>query len=187
MVSARHADTLLSGSEPKAEPHLRDADGSTGRTDRNAPASRPVAAPHDAFGQSLPPGHAILNRGLGDHIESQPSAEADPPASGADKQSAMPARHRQPDGHDASPSIEAMPSPLARDVIASSELATPPTSNDVMVPNVPPVAEQGEPGISIGKIEVQFLPKETPPGLPSAQPQRTRGFHAYDRARRGLR
>jgi hypothetical protein len=186
MVSAGHADTLLNGAESKAELHSRDADGSIGRTDRNAPASQPPA-PHDAFGQPLPPGHTILNRGPADHIVSQPSAEADPPANGTDKQSAMPVRHRQPDGHDANPSVEAMPSPLARDVVARNEPATPPTFDDVMVPNVPPVAEQAGPVISIGKIEVQFLPKETPSGPPRVQPQRTRGFHTYDRARRGLR
>lgn len=186
-VSAGHADTLLNGSEPKAEPHFRDADDSKGRTNRSASASQPVAAPRDAFGQPLPSGHAVLNRGPGDHIVSQPSAEADPSASGADEQSAMPARYRQPDGRDASPSVEAMPSPLAKGVIASSDPVTPPTFDDVIVPNVPPVVEQGGPAISIGKIEVQFLPKEKPSGLPRVQPQRTRGFHTYDRARRGSR
>lgn len=185
MVSAGHADTLLDGSEPKAEPPFRNADGSIGRTDRNGPANQPVAADRVAFG--LPQGHASLNLGPGAHIVSQPSAEADPPTGGADQQSATPAHHRPPDSHDASPSVEAVPPPRARGVIASTEPATPPTFGDVTVPNVPPVAEQGGPAISIGKIEVQFLPKETPPGLPSAQPQRTRGFHTYDRARRGLR
>lgn len=39
--------------------------------------------------------------------------------------------------------------------------------------------------ISIGKIEVQFLPQETriPPVRP--MPERTHGFAAYARARRG--
>jgi hypothetical protein len=40
------------------------------------------------------------------------------------------------------------------------------------------------PVISIGKIEVQFLPQE-PRVAPRPQPQRTRGFDAYARARRG--
>jgi hypothetical protein len=64
-----------------------------------------------------------------------------------------------------------------------------PAIGDTTVPSSPPASreEQGGPAISIGKIEVQFLPKETPPGLSRAQPQRTRGFHAYNRARRGLR
>src|SRR5437660_10892104 len=47
MLSARHADTLLSGTEHKAEPHLRDTDGSIGRTARNATPSRPATAPQD--------------------------------------------------------------------------------------------------------------------------------------------
>jgi hypothetical protein len=43
------------------------------------------------------------------------------------------------------------------------------------------------PVISIGKIEVQFLPQEPNPPLPRPQQQRTRGFDAYARARRGER
>ena len=41
------------------------------------------------------------------------------------------------------------------------------------------------PSISIGKIEVQFLPQEPRTPAPRPQPQRTRGFDAYARARRG--
>jgi hypothetical protein len=87
------------------------------------------------------------------------------------------------------PNIEPMLPPLASAVTAGGEPAMVPILGNVMMPNAPlaPLAEQGGPAISIGKIEVQFLPKETPPGPTSAQPQRTRGFDAYDRARRGLR
>jgi hypothetical protein len=41
------------------------------------------------------------------------------------------------------------------------------------------------PAISIGKIEVQFLPQEPHVPAPRSEPQRTRGFEAYARARRG--
>ncbi|MBL8895297.1 MAG: hypothetical protein JNJ53_11885 [Rhizobiales bacterium] len=41
------------------------------------------------------------------------------------------------------------------------------------------------PTISIGKIEVQFLPQEPRIPAPRPQPERTRGFDAYARARRG--
>jgi len=41
------------------------------------------------------------------------------------------------------------------------------------------------PAISIGRIEVQFLPQEPRMPAPRPQPQRTRGFDAYARARRG--
>jgi hypothetical protein len=51
--------------------------------------------------------------------------------------------------------------------------------------DLPAKAELAAPTISIGKIEVQFLPQEsrTSPGRPA--PERTRGFVAYTRARRG--
>lgn len=42
------------------------------------------------------------------------------------------------------------------------------------------------PQISIGRIEVQFLAPEKPAAAPRAEPQRTRGFDAYARARRGM-
>ncbi|MGQ0444607.1 MAG: hypothetical protein ACT4O2_05635 [Beijerinckiaceae bacterium] len=41
------------------------------------------------------------------------------------------------------------------------------------------------PAISIGKIEVQFLPREPQVPLPRPPPERTHGFAAYARARRG--
>lgn len=46
--------------------------------------------------------------------------------------------------------------------------------------------ELAAPAISIGRIEVQFLPQEKPVAPPRPEPQRTRGFEAYTRARRGL-
>ena len=39
--------------------------------------------------------------------------------------------------------------------------------------------------ISIGRIEVQFLPQEVRAPAPRIEPQRTRGFDGYARARRG--
>ena len=47
------------------------------------------------------------------------------------------------------------------------------------------IAEPPAPVISIGKIEVQFLPREQPMPAPRAQAPRTRGFETYARARRG--
>lgn len=46
--------------------------------------------------------------------------------------------------------------------------------------------ETAAPAISIGRIEVQFLPQEKPVAPQRPEPQRTRGFEAYTRARRGL-
>lgn len=46
-------------------------------------------------------------------------------------------------------------------------------------------AQPPAPTISIGKIEVQFLPQEPRVSAPRPQPERTRGFEAYARARRG--
>lgn len=50
-----------------------------------------------------------------------------------------------------------------------------------------PQSEQAPaaPAISIGRIDVQFLPQERPVAPQRPQPQRTRGFDAYARARRG--
>lgn len=51
----------------------------------------------------------------------------------------------------------------------------------------PPSAESAPPppAISIGRIDVQFLPQERPAAPARPQPQRTRGFDTYARARRG--
>ena len=45
--------------------------------------------------------------------------------------------------------------------------------------------ETPAPVISIGRIDVQFLPQESRTPQPASKPQRTRGFDAYGRARRG--
>ena len=42
------------------------------------------------------------------------------------------------------------------------------------------------PQISIGRIEVQFIAADKPVAAPRPEPQRTRGFDAYARARRGM-
>lgn len=64
-----------------------------------------------------------------------------------------------------------------------------PATRDLVAPEGRSVGseERSEPAISIGRIEVQFLPKEAPAGAPAAQSPRTRGFQAYARARRGQR
>ncbi|MFZ5673534.1 MAG: hypothetical protein ACOZAM_11285 [Pseudomonadota bacterium] len=46
-------------------------------------------------------------------------------------------------------------------------------------------SEPAAPTISIGRIDVQFLPQEAPAHPQRPEPQRTRGFEAYARARRG--
>lgn len=58
---------------------------------------------------------------------------------------------------------------------------------DRITQSAPPIApETPAPAISIGRIEVQFLPQEKPAAPQRPEPQRTRGFEAYTRARRGL-
>jgi len=55
-----------------------------------------------------------------------------------------------------------------------------------IVTAAPPVATAPPPpAISIGRIDVQFLPPERPAAPARPQPQRTRGFDTYARARRG--
>lgn len=55
-----------------------------------------------------------------------------------------------------------------------------------VVTAAPPVeTAPSPPTISIGRIDVQFLPQERPPAPARPQPQRTRGFDTYARARRG--
>ena len=48
------------------------------------------------------------------------------------------------------------------------------------------VDQPAAPQISIGRIDVQFLAAEKPVAAPRPEPQRTRGFDAYARARRGM-
>lgn len=55
-----------------------------------------------------------------------------------------------------------------------------------MTANEAKVERSAAPQISIGRIEVQFLAPERPVAAPRAEPQRTRGFDAYARARRGM-
>lgn len=55
-----------------------------------------------------------------------------------------------------------------------------PQSAPLIAPETP------APAISIGRIEVQFLPQEKPVAPQRPEPQRTRGFEAYTRARRGM-
>lgn len=50
---------------------------------------------------------------------------------------------------------------------------------------LPPEPAPTLPSISIGRIDVQFLPQERPVLAQRPEPQRTRGFETYARARRG--
>lgn len=53
-------------------------------------------------------------------------------------------------------------------------------------PDVAKAAQALAPAISIGRIEVQFMAPEKPAATPRPEPQRTRGFDTYARARRGM-
>lgn len=46
-------------------------------------------------------------------------------------------------------------------------------------------AAPAAPAISIGRIDVQFLPQDRPVAPARSEPQRNRGFETYARARRG--
>jgi len=66
-------------------------------------------------------------------------------------------------------------------------------ADQAMARSLPPVmtaeakAERpAVPQVSIGRIEVQFLAADKPVAAPRAEQQRTRGFDAYARARRGM-
>lgn len=60
----------------------------------------------------------------------------------------------------------------------------PATEPPVAKPHAP-VESAAPPAITIGKIEVQFLPQESHAPASRTLPERTRGFAAYARARRG--
>jgi hypothetical protein len=95
---------------------------------------------------------------------------------------ASPPDRRSPTEQVAPPAAFVQPREF-RAVGAEQRLATPP-ARAAMVGEEK--AEQAPaPVISIGKIEVQFLPQEPRLPAPRLEPQRTRGFEAYARARRG--
>jgi hypothetical protein len=189
MISSGPADASPDGAYPAAGAPLRNVDASVERTDRPGAAIRPAGAAGDALRRPLPPGDASSNRGRDDRALSPPAAGAAASTPEAGDPVAMRDARPQPGGHDIRTDVEPQTPRPARAVIASEEATTAPAIRDTTMPSSPPASleEQGGPVISIGKIEVQFLPKQTPPGLSRVQPQRTRGFHAYDRARRGLR
>jgi hypothetical protein len=112
----------------------------------------------------------------------------------------------------APPSLRAAPaSRRVSEMLAQSEapesespIADPPAIERPEVPrdqrpmffDVPPIVHKATaaptiestpapPNISIGRIDVQFLPQERPTAPARPQPQRTRGFDTYARARRG--
>jgi hypothetical protein len=188
-VASGTGEALPDGTDPRAEAHLRDADVSVERTDRRRSAIRPTVAAEEAFRRPLSPSDVSSTTARGDRVISPPAAGAAQPTPEAGEPAAMPVVRRQAGGDNVEEDVEPQARRHARSVVASRQLAMGPAMRDAIAANPPPppVEEQGGPAISIGKIEVQFLPKETPPGLPRTQPQRTRGFHAYDRARRGLR
>lgn len=68
--------------------------------------------------------------------------------------------------------------------LADQAMATPLTPT--MTADEVKMERPAAPAISIGRIEVQFLAPEKPAAAPRPEPQRTRGFDAYARARRGM-
>ena len=68
--------------------------------------------------------------------------------------------------------------------LADQAMATPPPPS--MTADAARAERPATPQISIGRIEVQFLAPEKPTAAPRAEPQPTRGFDAYARARRGM-
>lgn len=103
-------------------------------------------------------------------------------------------RSSQPAGIEASHQ-EASTAASGRVSVARMTEASPELGDQAEAAHFPPViarpdvAKAGQalaPAISIGRIEVQFLAPEKPAAAPRPEPQRTRGFDAYARARRGM-
>lgn len=123
-------------------------------------------------------------------IETQKGVAPVPP-SGAKETVPKPIRTKPDASNDLAKSRDASqtrePAEALRPEIPWRSFNSEPTSSQT--PHMPAIREADSgrplaPVISIGKIEVQFLPQE-PRLATMPQPQRTRGFEAYARARRG--
>lgn len=121
------------------------------------PASEPLASPARTM-----PRAAIASRQEPETLEQSEAPGSEPPMSRP-----LPIEHPEAPRHQR-PMFFEVP-PMAPVVTAAPPVETAP----------PP------PNISIGRIDVQFLPPERPAAPARPQPQRTRGFDTYARARRG--
>ena len=176
---------------PRAETEPGDVMASAERADRRGSVSPSASTPDEALGHPLHESHPSLNAGRDDR-------NAYPHAASAGETTIVTSapvanrgtsgfRHQPDSGNLGQDLKHEMARPGSR-AVARIEPAIGPTGRD-MVPETRLIAaeERSELAISIGKIEVHFLPKEAPLGVPKAQSQRTHGFHAYGRARRGQR
>lgn len=134
---------------------LPDEDVKIDRT--RPPAANPLASP-----APLTPRAVTASRRASEKLEQSETPESDPPM-------VRPPAIEHPE-------VPRDQRPMFFDVppIGQVAAAQPP------VESAPP-----PPSISIGRIDVQFLPPERPVAPIRPQPQRTRGFDTYARARRG--
>jgi hypothetical protein len=185
------ADALPDVGAPRAGTEFHDVIASAERADRRGSVSPSTSTPDEALGRPLHQSHPSSNAGRDDR-------DAYPHAASAGETTIVTSapvanrgtsgfRHQRDSGNLGQNLEHEMTRP-GSSAVARIEPAIGPTGRD-MVPETRLMAaeERSEPAISIGKIEVHFLPKEAPLGAPKAQSQRTHGFHAYARARRGQR
>jgi hypothetical protein len=150
-----------------------------------------MSTPDEALSHALRQSHPSSNAGRDDR-DAYPHAaragEITSVTSSPVADRAMPEFRPQPDFGNLRQNLEHEMARPGSSAVARIEPAIGPTGRDmVLETRLMAAEERSEPAISIGKIEVHFLPKEAPLGAPKAQPQRTHGFHAYARARRGQR
>lgn len=120
---------------------------------------------------SQPPSHLSQNRPPPDvETASRPAADLE---EGPQRSASEPSMPRQIQME--RPETSRHQRPMFFDVPASPAIRPEPPTDRV------PAA----PAISIGRIDVQFLPQEAPAPSQRPEPHRTRGFDAYARARRG--
>lgn len=173
--------------------------------DTETPVEPPTEGPQPAAtaarkSESVPArGEAQTNPGKPAEGEADKKTSRTEPGSSPPQPSAA-ARPLTPAPSPASPATDvddritaAKPGPAAlRQKPAEDETSGPPPPLFFEEPRAPivrtiPQIERtpAAPTISIGRIDVQFLPQDRPTVQPRPEPQRTRGFEAYARARRG--
>lgn len=192
MSSPDSADALPDVGAPRAETEPRDVMASAERADRRGSVSASMSTPDEALGHALHQSHPSSNAD-GDDRDAHPhAARAGEPTrvtSGPVADRAMLGFRHQSNFGNFGENLEHEIARPGSSAVARIEPTIGPRGRDMIVPETRSTAaeQRSEPAISIGKIEVQFLPREAPLGAPKAQPQRTYGFHAYARARRGQR